>query len=271
MGATVLERERHHLILKLIDERSIVSIVQLAELLSASDATLRRDINALAEQGQLRRIRGGAEAIRPRHEAHLVGVPFNLSQGFNVPQKRAIARAAAELIEAGDSIIIGGGSTTFGLVEFLPPTDLDILTNSFPIAAKLMETSRNRITLQGGTYYREQQIILSPFDGDASENFSASKLFTGCLGINRLGVMETDPLIARAQTRLLKRADKVIVMADASKLRKRSSMIVCGLERIAVLVTDNGAAAADLEVYRSAGIEVIVASVLAEDGLTKSA
>ena len=108
-------------------------------------------------------------------------------------------------------------------------------------------------------------------DGDASENFSASKLFTGCLGINRLGVMETDPLIARAQTRLLKRADKVIVMADASKLRKRSSMIVCGLDRVAVLVTDNGAAAADLEVYRSAGIEVIVASVLVEDGLTKSA
>ena len=184
---------------------------------------------------------------------------------------RSGTKITAELIEAGDSIIIGGGSTTFGLVEFLPPTDLDILTNSFPIAAKLMETSRNRITLPGGTYYREQQIILSPFDGDASENFSASKLFTGCLGINRLGVMETDPLIARAQTRLLKRADKVIVMADASKLRKRSSMIVCGLERIAVLVTDNGAAAADLEVYRSAGIEVIVASVLAEDGLTKSA
>src|SRR6266566_7494879 len=259
MGATVLERERHHLILKLIDERSIVSIVQLAELLSASDATLRRDINALAEQGQLRRIRGGAEAIRPRHEAHLVGVPFNLSQGFNVPQKRAIARAAAELIEAGDSIIIGGGSTTFGLVEFLPPTDLDILTNSFPIAAKLMETSRNRITLQGGTYYREQQIILSPFDGDASENFSASKLFTGCLGINRLGVMETDPLIARAQTRLLKRADKVIVMADASKLRKRSSMIVCGLDRISILITDDGAAPADLEFLRVADTQVIVA------------
>src|SRR5947207_6918344 len=236
MGATVLERERHHLILKLIDERSIVSIVQLAELLSASDATLRRDINALAEQGQLRRIRGGAEAIRPRHEAHLVGVPFNLSQGFNVPQKRAIARAAAELIEAGDSIIIGGGSTTFGLVEFLPPTDLDILTNSFPIAAKLMETSRNRITLPGGTYYREQQIILSPFDGDASENFSASKLFTGCLGINRLGLMETDPLIARAQTRMLKRADKVIVMDDTSKHRRHDEMTGAVLGWVSVTV-----------------------------------
>lgn len=267
----MLERERHTLILKLVDERSIASVVQLVELLSVSEATIRRDINALAEHGLLRRIRGGAEAIRPRHEARLVGVPFDLSQGFNVAQKRAIARAAAALIESGESIIVGGGSTTFGLVEFLPKADLDVLTNSFPIAARLVERSKNRITLPGGTYYREQQIILSPFEKDSIENFSASKLFTGCFGINRLGVMETDPLIARAQTRLLKRADKVIVMADSSKLRKRSSMIVCGLDRVAVLVTDDGAPAADLEVFRAAGAQVIVAPVLKEDRLTQTA
>jgi DeoR family ulaG and ulaABCDEF operon transcriptional repressor len=267
----MLERERHNLILKLVDERSIVSIAQIVELLSASEATIRRDISALAEQALVRRIRGGAEAIRPRHEARLVGMPFALSQGFQVPQKRAIARAASKLIESGDSIIIGGGSTTYALVEFLPNADLDVLTNSFPIAARLMETSRNRITLPGGTYYREQQIILSPFEKDSSENFSASKFFTGCFGINRLGVMETDPLIARAQTRLLKRADKVIVMADSSKLRKRSSMVVYGLERISILITDEGAAHADLEFLRAAGTEVIVAPVLEEDGVTKSA
>ena len=267
----MLERERHRLILTQVNERSIVGIAQLVELLSASEATIRRDINELAEQELLRRIRGGAEAIRPRHEAHLVGMPFDLSQGVNVPQKRAIARAAAKLIDAGDSIIVGGGSTTFGLVEFLPKTDLDILTNSFPIAAKLVETSRNRITLPGGTYYREQQIVLSPFENDSIENFSASKFFTGCYGINRLGVMETDPLITRAQTRLLKRADKVVVMADSTKLHKRSSMIVYGLDRVSILVTDDGVLPADLDIFRSADIEVIVVPVLETDGVIKSA
>src|ERR1700676_3569924 len=115
----VLERERHHLILKIVDERSFASVADLVELLAASEATIRRDINALAERGEIKRIRGGAEAVRPRHQAHLVGMPFAMSQALNVPQKRAIARAAAQLISPGESIIINGGTTTFGLVEFL--------------------------------------------------------------------------------------------------------------------------------------------------------
>ena len=133
----MLEKERHNLILKLVDERSIVSVGDLLDLLGASEATIRRDINALAEKGEVKRIRGGAEAVRPRHQPHLVGMPFAMSQDVSVPQKRAIARAAAELIAPGESIIINGGTTTFALVEFLENSDLDILTNSFPIAAKL--------------------------------------------------------------------------------------------------------------------------------------
>ena len=260
----MLERERHRLILKLVDERSIVSIQQLVELLSASDATIRRDINALAEQGQLRRVRGGAESVQPRFEAHLAGIPFSLSQSMNAAQKRDIARAAADIVEPGDSIIIGGGSTCYGLVEFLPPTGLDIMTNSFPIAVSLIENSRNRITLPGGTYYKEQRIILSPFEADGIGNYSADKLFTGCLGISRFGLMDTDPLVARALTRLLTRTEKVIVLADASKLRNRSAMIVCGLDRIDTLVTDEGATPTELDHFRAAGVQVILARPIHE-------
>ena len=115
----MLEQERHSLILKLVEERSIVSVGDLLDLLGASEATIRRDINTLAERGEVKRIRGGAEAVRPRHQPHLVGMPFALSQDISVPQKRAIARAAAELIAPGESIIINGGTTTFALVEFL--------------------------------------------------------------------------------------------------------------------------------------------------------
>ena len=260
----MLERERHRLILKLVDERSIISIQQLVELLNASDATIRRDINALAEQGQLKRVRGGAEAIQARYETHLAGIPLSLSQGMNAAQKRDIARTAAELIEPGDSIIIGGGSTTYGMVEFLPPTGLDIMTNSFPIAVSLIENSRNRITLPGGTYDKEQRIILSPFEADGIGNYSANKLFTGCLGINRFGLMDTDPLVARALTRLLTRTEKVIVLADAAKLRNRSAMIVCGLDKIDTLVTDEGAMPAELDQFRAAGVQVIIARPIVE-------
>lgn len=256
----MLERERHTIILKLVNDRSIVSVTELASLLNASEATTRRDINAMAEVGSIRRIRGGAEAVSPRHETHLVGMPFAMSQELCVAEKRAIAQATFKLIEGDESIIIQGGTTTFALVEFLTHTSLDILTNSFPIAAKLLETSRNRITLPGGSLFREQNIILSPFDNDAIGNFRASTMLVGCYGIGRFGIMETDPLIVQAETRLLQRAERLVVMADSRKLRNRSSMIVAGLERISALVTDDGAKPEELEVFHKAGVEVIVVS-----------
>ncbi len=261
----MLEAERHRLIAKLVQERSVVSISDLVETLGASEATVRRDINAMSERGQIRRIRGGAESLTPRHEAHLTGVPFALSQGMRVGQKRAIARAAAGLIKDGESIIINGGTTTFAMVEFLADRNLDILTNSLPIVTKLLATSRSRVLIPGGTVYREQNIVLSPYENDTIEHFWGSKLLTGCYGVNRFGIMETDPLIVQAETKLLRRADEVVVMADSRKLRQRSSMIVAPLERISTLITDDGAKEDELKLFRAAGITVIVAEVRPED------
>src|SRR5580658_3342059 len=264
----LLEAERHQLILKIVTEHSFASVGELVNLLAASEATIRRDINALAEQGRIKRIRGGAEALYPRHQAHLVGVPFLMSQGINVPQKRAIARAAAQLLTPGESIIINGGTTTFALAEFLVDHELDVLTNSFAMAAQLLATSRNRVTLPGGTIYREQNIILSPFEHDAIENFWGHRLFTGCYGVNRFGIMEADPLIVQAQRKLLRRSENVVVMADSSKLRRKSAMIVAALENVRTVITDDGASAEELDPFRASGIEVIVASV-AKDELRK--
>jgi DeoR family ulaG and ulaABCDEF operon transcriptional repressor len=257
----VLEAERQKLILKLVQERSIVSVADLVQLLDSSDATIRRDINAMGERGQIRRIRGGAEAVRPRHEAHLVGTPFAFSQDQHAPQKRAIARAAAALIEDGESIIISGGTTTFALVEFLAQRSLDILSNSIPIVQQLLTASRNQVTIAGGTVFREQNIVLSPFQNDTIEHFWAQKMFIGCYGMNRFGLMEADPLIGQSHARLLGRTEKLVVMADSGKLRRRSSMIVVPLERVTTLVTDEGAEDEDLAVFRQAGIEVITATV----------
>ncbi len=261
----MIEAERHRIIRKIVDERSVVSLADLVEMLGASEATVRRDIGSMAERGQINRIRGGAESVRPRHEAHLVGAPFALSQEVAAAEKRAIARAAAHLVSPTDSIIITGGTTTFALVEFLAEHTLDILTNSLPIVTKLLATSRNRVTVPGGTIYREQNMVLSPFNEDAGEHFWARTMFTGCFGINRFGMMETDPLIVASQARLLKRCEQLIVLADSRKLRQRSSMIVTGLERITTLVIDEGAPEEELKVFRTAGVKIVRAAVSAED------
>jgi DeoR family transcriptional regulator, ulaG and ulaABCDEF operon transcriptional repressor len=261
----VLEAERHRMILRLLEERSIVGVTDFVELLSSSDATVRRDIASLAEEGKLRRVRGGAEAINPRFEAHLVGMPFAMSEEVAVAQKRAIAKAASSLIDDNDSIFITGGTTTYALVEFLASRQLDILTHSLPIVTRLLATSRNRVSMPGGTVFREQKIILSPFEHDATAHFWARKAFMGCYGINRHGVMEADPLIVQAEARLLKRTEQVIVMADSRKLSKHSSIVVLPLEAVSTFITDEGAREADLEPIRRAGVNVIVAKLDADD------
>ncbi|MDA8351262.1 MAG: DeoR/GlpR family DNA-binding transcription regulator [Pseudomonadota bacterium] len=261
----MIEAERHRIIKKLVDEHSIISVSDLVDIVGASEATIRRDIGSMAERGELIRIRGGAQSVLPRHEAHLVGSPFKLSQELAAPEKRAIGRAAAKLIEPGQSIIISGGTTTYALVEFLPREGLDILTNSIPIITQLLGTSRNRVTVPGGTIYREQNIVLSPFEDDATNHYTARTLFAGCFGLNRFGVMETDPLIVQSQVRLLRRCEQLVIMADYHKLRQRSSIVVAGIERITVLVTDQQTPDEELEWLRSAGVRVIRAEVETSD------
>lgn len=266
------ERERHRLILKLVEERAVVGVADLVDLLDASEATIRRDIVALAERGELKRVRGGAEALSPRHRAHLVGTPFALSAGEAVAEKRAIARAAVSLVGATDSIIITGGTTTWRMVEFLGGHAVDVLTNSFAIAADLIAATRCRVTLPGGTIYPELSIILSPFDeADAIDHFAARTIFTGAYGVGGPGWTETDPLVVHSARRLLKRAERVVVLADARKLARHSSMVVAPLARVDVVVTDAGAREADVAFLRDAGVEVIVAEIEEADRALEAA
>jgi DeoR family transcriptional regulator, ulaG and ulaABCDEF operon transcriptional repressor len=209
----------------------------------------------------LKRVHGGAEAIEAAQQSHLATRPFGVSQTLNAERKRAVAKAAADMCSDGDSIIINAGSTTSFMAEFLRHRRMQILTNSVPISLELISTSDNRIVLPGGEVYREQGIILSPFDEDAIQHFTASRMFMSCYAITQMGIIEGDPLIARAEAKLLTRAEKLVVIADSSKFEQRGSMAVCQLSRVSTLITDSGAPAAALNTVRAAGVEVIVLDV----------
>ncbi len=166
------ERERHRIILSAVQEKPVITIQDLVELTEASEATLRRDIASLHMQGRIKRVRGGAEAIHPPQFGSLAGRPFKVSESENGDRKRAIAREAVALCDEGDSIIINGGSTTFQMVHYLAPRRLQVLTNSFAIAEHLLRQSKSTVIVPGGAIYRDQSLILSPFDNDVIRNFT---------------------------------------------------------------------------------------------------
>jgi DeoR family ulaG and ulaABCDEF operon transcriptional repressor len=260
----MLETQRHSLILDLLDEQQVVTVTQLTRVLKASAATVRRDLSKLNEQGMLVKVHGGAEAQRSHVNVlrpSLKGPAFNANLEKQVAQKRAIARRAAELCLDGGSVIINGGSSTYMMTEFLVRRQLNILTNSVPLALDLLNTSENRVTLPGGELYREQNIVLSAFENDTIEHYRADLMFMGTPGIGQYGVMESDPLLVRAELKLKKRADRLVVLADSSKIGARSNMIVCPLTDVDVLITDRGITASDRAVFEASGVEVIIAQM----------
>ena len=253
------ERERWQLIVQALRDRHVVTVRELVERTGVSPATLRRDLTKLAEDGRIRRVHGGVEAVETASRPHLSALSFDVGQTRNIEHKRQIARAAAALCEDGESIIINGGTTTYQMVDFLADRRLQILTNSFPIAQVLTLTSENRIAVPGGEIFREQGLVLSPFDSDATQHFSASKIFVSCFAVTPRGIIESDPLVARAVIKLLDRADRLILLADSSKFVSAGSMAVCPLSRADTLITDEGIDEASVEMVKAAGVKLVIA------------
>lgn len=260
------ERERHRIILSAIQEKPVVTVQDIAELTEASEATIRRDIAALHVQGKLRRVRGGAEAVYPPQQGHLAARPFRVSESVNIDKKRAIARAAIELCDEGDSVIINGGTTTFQMVHFMSARRLQVMTNSFAIAEHLVKHSKCTVSVPGGSIYRDQSLILSPFDNDGIRHFYARRMFIGAQGISAHGVMEPDALVIQSEQRLMRQADELIVMVDSSKFSRRSSMILCPLENVSTIITDDGVPEEAVAMLEGAGVKVLAVKPMASTG-----
>jgi len=260
------ERQRHQRILEALAERSVVTVAELTGLLDASSATVRRDLARLAEAGQLRKVHGGAEAVSGERRGRLATRSFRDTEALNYAQKRRIARKAVELCADGDAIIVNGGTTTYRMTEFLAERRLQILTNSFAMAATLVAGTENRVILPGGEVYRAQNIILSPYERDTViDHFYAARMFTGAQSVRPQGLIEGDPLLIKTEQKMLRQAEELIVLVDSSKFEPRGSLILCPLERIDRLITDEGIPERVREMLERTGIEVIIAPAPEEE------
>lgn len=255
--------QREKLIMSLLEARGFLSFRELEAQLDASPATIRRDLERMATQGQLARVRGG---VQPAGEAasgssmpHLSGVPFHENINRHPAEKAMIGKAAAGLCAPGEGVMIDGGSTTLQMCPHLAGLNLQVLTNSLHIVSALLPQSGTRILLPAGTVFREQNIILSGEGEDGMPRFHAPKLFMGAAALGAQGLMQADPVLVAAERRLIERADQIIVLVDSSKFLGSSGHVVCGLEEIDTVITDAGVTDADRRMIEQAGVRLIVA------------
>jgi DeoR family ulaG and ulaABCDEF operon transcriptional repressor len=263
----MIESERHRLILAAVQEKPVVTVQQLVDLTASSEATIRRDISELHERKKLQRVRGGAEALQPAQEV-LEGRAFSISETLHVERKRAIAREAVALCADGDPVIINGGTTTFQMVHFMTTMKLTVLSNSFPIIEHLTKNSRNTVMLPGGTIYREQAVVVSSYDDNVITNFFARRMFMGAHGVGPQGIMESDPLLIQAERKLIEQSEELVILVDSSKFNQRSGLILTGLSRVGMVITDDGVDPRNVKMLEEAGVKVKIAEIL---GSTRSA
>ncbi|MFA3792031.1 DeoR/GlpR family DNA-binding transcription regulator [Aliiglaciecola sp. SL4] len=256
----MLEKHRQELIKEVLAKKQFASVKSLTQQLQVSEATIRRDINKLSETGVVKKIQGGAESIERPLNKKILDIPSTFeSKDSKSSVKKQIAKKAAQLCKNGDSLIINGSHSTYLMAEYLTDLNLNIMTNSLVLANYLNANSESRISLPSGEIYREQGILLSSYEDDGSEYYHGSMMFMGVLGIGKYGLMESDPLLIRSEQKLKKRTEKLIVLADSSKIGKHCKYILCPLAEVDILITDSAITNEYIQFFESFEIEVLIA------------
>jgi len=255
----VLQHERHLAIIGQLEKKGTLSLEDLMGVIRASESTLRRDIDYLSDMKQVRKIRGGITRVaREQQKSRLTTSPFSSEQFKSADRKAAIGKEAANLLSGVESIIINGGTTTWHMAEHLPKSGLTILTNSLPIIDYVSNQTSNRCFANGGEVFHNHMIILGHLQSE-TPNFFGDMFFSGCQGISPWGVMEGDPLLVHAEQQFISQSEKLIIMADSSKFTTRKNIIMCPLEKVATIVTDEYIDDDSRKMLNEAGVELIIA------------
>ena len=256
----MLAPERHALILQHLQSHGSASLATLMELTGASGSTLRRDLRELSTRdGALRRTHGGV--VSNLLDTATYEPPSQVAQHLHAEEKRAIGRAAAELIDEGQSVVFDSGSTVVEAARAVVGRGLGIIaiTNDLTVAQILNGSARVRLIVTGGTV-RHGSNTLHGFPGHVLlQEIQADVMLLGAHAISDEGLSESSIEIAEMKRRMMAAARRVILLADASKFGRRAFARICGLHEIHTLVSDKQPPEFILESMRESGAQFVMA------------
>ncbi len=251
--------ERQQAIATLVTERGRLAVTAVAEQFGVTTETVRRDLALLERAGMLRRVHGGAV---PAGALTLVETGLGERHGTRAEAKRAIAAAALDLLPRRDgSVILDGGTSTAALAEVLPvDRRLYVATNSVPIAARLSSSPGVTLHVLGGRVRGLTQTAVGDSTVRAMEDLRVDVAFLGANGITPgHGFSTPDEAEAATKRAMARSAQRVVVLADSSKLGREHLVRFASVEAVDVLVTDRGADPGVVAELETTGIEVLVA------------
>lgn len=251
VSQNLTERERE--ILELLMDNQATSVVDISRVLSVSPVTVRTNLNSLAEKGVVVRTWGGAApAFHPE---------ITERQRRRIEEKTRIARAAAALVEDGDTIMIEAGTTTALIARYLfGKRDLNVVTNSTLIVPYARANPALRLTLVGGEFRASSESNVGPMALEQLERFHVRLAFVGTDGFSLNNGLTTH-LVEGAEIvkKMADQADRVVLTADSTKYGKTGFVQVLPLRRISSIITDDELRSEDRVELEEAGVEITLA------------
>jgi DeoR family transcriptional regulator, fructose operon transcriptional repressor len=250
----VQTRQRRSRLIDFVRVRGFASLDDLVRELGVSESTIRRDLDALEEQGTAKRTHGGV--LYAGGQARLP--EFDERQPAHWAAKRAIAAAAAERIDDGETVLLDGGTTTYEVARLLVGRSIQVVTNSLPVANLFASESRADLVLLGGYVSPRTGVCLGPYANELLGRLHVTTTVLSAAGITAEGLYNAHLLLAETEQAMLRAAGRVFVVADSSKFGRKSLTFVSGLDSIDLLVSDTGLSAEWRQQIKTAGVDLVV-------------
>ena len=241
----------------MLDRAGRVTVDELTEELQVSAVTARADLDALSELGALVRSHGGAVKL----EGPEVDYPIAFKKMLRQSDKERIGKAAAQLIQPNQTVILDSGTTTAEVARHLKLSKvrpITVITNGLNIGVELSTAADTTVLLLGGMLRSASLSTVGPHAEQMLRQLNADHLFMGVDGLDpESGLSTPDVFEAQLDALMMKMAKSITVVADSSKFGRRSLSVIGRVEEIDRLITDNEANPAMIAAIRSRGVEVI--------------
>jgi len=254
-------KKRIRNIINLLNQKAELSVKEIAGLMRVSDMTVRRDLDALEQQGAIRRTHGGAMLLDPN--THL-GEPYILGEQTtkNAREKNLIGIKAASLVQPHETIFLDSGSTTPFIAKNLnPDLPITVLCYTFTNALEFYSRKNANLILLGGFFHRDSNVFNSVENRALVRNTRADRAFISTGGLDpELGLTTFFYYEADIKREMIRSARQIVLVTDSTKFGKISVTHFAGLDEIDTIITDHNISEEYRKMFTDRGIELIIAN-----------
>ncbi|NWO01253.1 DeoR/GlpR family DNA-binding transcription regulator [Tetragenococcus halophilus] len=248
----MLKEERLDAIVSLVDQKRAIKVNDIVEHLGVSDMTVRRDLSELEKAGHIKRVHGGAQTVnvyRPEELSH------DDKQIINKKEKSEVVKKAAELIQEGETIYLGPGTTIELLADIMEFNQLRVVTNCLPVFQTLREKKRNiKVYLLGGEMRRLTKSFFGEITNKALQDMHFHKAFFSANAVKENEIMTATIEEGQTQTSALNNSVERYLLIDSSKINKEDFYTYYDLHDITAVVMNRD----DYDIYQKIEKEVEV-------------